>query len=486
YLIVARLYNRRIALLAAAFSALAVMQIQQSHYFTVDLFMNPWMYLALYLAVRIAYDKPGMNNENETRSALSFVALIHDPVFWNSIFFGLALGMGAASKINAIVLAVALPGALAARYLTVDSGRQTDDSDEDTVNRLSSMVSSDWSLIAVYLVAGALATLLTFRIFQPYAFMGLLPNIQWIENLKEQYAQATGTADLPWNLQWTRRTHLYSFTNLTVWGLGLPLGILAWLGFLYMAWRILKGERQHILLWSWTALYFGWQSLQFNPTMRYQLPIYPLLCMMAAWAVFELPNLFKSRNAYYAIRNFIFTIGGIVLLATAIWAFAFLSVYTRPETRMAASRWIYQNVPTAVNLEIQTSDGSIYNQPLSVPTGITLTPDAPNSFTFIPQRDGIVSQIAFEHVLNPAATNSTLSLSIGNQSNPMPDAPLARAAMTSTFASTADPRGDSAILKLDRPLAVTQGQMYFLNVQVSGGNLVLQGSSFANETDTTG
>src|SRR6185295_16474846 len=77
-------------------------------------------------------------------------------------------------------------------------------------------------------------------------------------------------------------------TNLTLWGLGLPLGILAWAGFLYMGWRILKGEWRHALLWGWTAFYFLWQSLQFNPTMRYQLPIYPLLAMMAAWFVFEL------------------------------------------------------------------------------------------------------------------------------------------------------------------------------------------------------
>ena len=116
---------------------------------------------------------------------------------------------------------------------------------------------------------------------------------------QEQRVQAQGDADLPWNLQWARRSHLYSFTNLTLWGLGLPLGILAWAGFLYMGWRILKGEWRHALLWGWTALYFLWQSLQFNPTMRYQLPIYPLLAMMAAWFVFELAglNIRKARPA---------------------------------------------------------------------------------------------------------------------------------------------------------------------------------------------
>jgi YYY domain-containing protein len=474
YFIVARLYNRRAALLATLFSALAVMQIQQSHFFTVDLFMNPFIYLALYFAISIAYDSL---KDNEQHPEFSFKTLPHDSVFWNSIFFGLALGLGAASKINAIVLALALPVALALRY-----GRQlwknhqvAELTDEDSVPQKD----DTWLLVFVYLIAGGLATLLTFRIFQPYAFIGLMPNMQWIGNLKEQYAQATGTADLPWNLQWARRTHLYSFTNLTVWGLGLPLGILTWIGFLYMAWRIVKGERQHILLWCWTAFYFTWQSMQFNPTMRYQLPIYPLLCMMAAWAVFELPELFESRKWHPAVRTAVFAIGGIVLAATAVWAFAFLSVYTHPETRMAASRWIFQNVPSAVNLEIHTTDGSIYNQPLSVPTGTTLSQGAPAEFNFVAQRDGIVSEIFAAHVLNSAGSDAMLTVSVGDQSN----VPLANAETKSSFAAVADPRGESVTLKLNQPLTVAQGQLYTLTLQADGGDLILTGAGIANETD---
>jgi len=478
YFIVARLYSRRTALLATLFSSLAVMQIQQSHFFTVDLFMNPFMYLALYFAIRIAYDQP-KNNEGGTRAAFSFASLIRDSVFWNSIFFGLALGLGAASKINAIVLNVALPAALALRFGRHFSfGPQLSEPDPEH----QSLKDERWLLMAVYLIAGGLAALLIFRIFQPYAFIGLLPNTQWIANLKEQYAQATGTADLPWNLQWARRTHLYSFTNLTVWGLGLPLGVLAWIGFLSMAWRIFKGERQHILLWGWTALYFGWQSLQFNPTMRYQLPIYPLLCMMAAWVVFELPSLFASRNLYSIIRNLSLAAGGIVLIATAVWALAFLSVYTHDETRMAASRWIYQNVPGAVNLEIQIGDGSVYNQPLSVPTGITLPQGIPAEFNFTAQRNGVMTGFLLEHVLNPVATNVTLTLSVGGQPNSTADVPLAHAEATSAFAATTDSSGQSVTLKLDRPLMLAQGKTYSLSLQADGGELILTGSSVANET----
>ena len=137
-------------------------------------------------------------------------------------------------------------------------------------------------------------------VFQPYTFDGLGLDPRWVADITQQRAQATGEADLPWNLQWARRSHLYSFTNLTVWGLGSPLLVLlAWAGFLTMGWRILKGEWRHALLWGWTAIYFLWQSLQFNPTMRYQLPIYPLLAMIAAWFVYELagPKRFERLDA---------------------------------------------------------------------------------------------------------------------------------------------------------------------------------------------
>src|SRR5260221_12805797 len=62
YFIVARLYNRRVALLTALFSALTVMQIQQSHFFTTDLFVNPFAFLAIYFAVAIM-DKKEENRE---------------------------------------------------------------------------------------------------------------------------------------------------------------------------------------------------------------------------------------------------------------------------------------------------------------------------------------------------------------------------------------------------------------------------------------
>ncbi len=59
YFIVKRFYSRGIALLAASFSALSVMQIQQSHFYTTDNFATFFIMLSLLLASVIATSGQG-------------------------------------------------------------------------------------------------------------------------------------------------------------------------------------------------------------------------------------------------------------------------------------------------------------------------------------------------------------------------------------------------------------------------------------------
>ncbi|MEW5940304.1 MAG: glycosyltransferase family 39 protein, partial [Chloroflexota bacterium] len=530
YFIVARLYDKKTALLAALFSSLAVMQIQQSHFYTVDAFTTPFMLAALYFAAKIAYgestqvdaytgthvdtytgtqvDAEQAMGEEVPNSQLltpnshsSFIlqpsSLIRDPLVIHSLLFGLFLGMAAACKINAVVLAIALPGAFAIRFWDRLVGKQVDtdtSTQVDTYTRTQvanasapdglppatrhpSLITDYWKLITVCLVIGGLATLLAFRLFQPYAFDGLLPNPQWLKSMSEIRSQATGAADLPWNLQWIRRSHLYSFENLTIWGLGLPLGILAWAGFLVMGWRILKGERRHILLWVWTAIYFGWQSMQFNATMRYQLPIYPMLCMMAAWLAV---NAYTRRqvDTYTArlspISYLLSLFSLVVLLLTAAWAFAFLGIYTRPETRMAASRWIYQNVPGPVTLKY--ADGT--SQPLSLPPSTSILPGFPYLATFTAASDSTLSGLLLPHVsaapqpLDAAGVNpfgpQTLTLSLLDRPDATSGQELASASSNIDFATLTDIRGLSVALTFNRPIPVMRGQTYYLRIETTG------------------
>jgi YYY domain-containing protein len=509
YFIVSRMYGRRVGLLASLFSALTVMQIQQSHFFTVDLFVNTFAFLAIWFAVEILNrdSKSEIREERlenqETRleteeerlevgdlsnlqppreaSNSPIIAkhpggtnyLLHffrNPLLLLSIGFGVAYGMALACKVNIYPLAILLPAAFIIRYFI--SQKETEDIGSNKVP----LTTNYWLLITTCLIAGGLATLISFRIFQPYAFDGIGLNPQWIANIKEQRVQAQGDADLPWNLQWARRSHLYSFTNVTLWGLGLPLGILAWAGFLYMGWRILKGEWRHALLWGWTALYFLWQSLQFNPTMRYQLPIYPLLAMMAAWFVFELAGLRfrKSSPANEGVVEqpkrfnlatvFAGILGFTIIVLTAIWALAFQGIYLRPEPRIAASRWIYQNIPGPINLKIQQANASSYNQPLPFPTGVYIQPEEPYQTSFVAQNNGQLKEILLGHVAAaPDLLSTQLYLSIWQ--NPDDPQPLA-----STFTTASSEDGASSLAQVasfDQSPVLTANQTYYLKLETN-------------------
>ena len=508
YFIVSRMYGRGAGLLASLFSALTVMQIQQSHFFTPDLFVNTFAFLAIYFAVAILDTRDSKSQIREERlenqetrletgdsSNLQYLVsnspreapnsqiasplgitnyllqLFRHPLFLLSLGFGVAYGMALASKVNIFPLAILLPGAFVVRFLiehkntTGDDQQQIkNDGSQEAVGSQQLQVNHYWLLIAVCLIAGALASLISFRIFQPYAFDGFLPDKQWIANIQEQRVQAKGDADLPWNLQWARRSNLYSFTNLTLWGLGLPLGILAWAGFLYMGWRILKGEWRHALLWGWAAFYFIWQSLEFNPTMRYQLPIYPLLAMMAAWFVFELArlNVQTSKRLNFS-RILAGTLGIIVVALTTIWAFAFQSIYTRDEPRIAASRWIFQNIPGPVNVHIQTVDGKTYNQPLPFPTGINVQLEAPYETAFVAQNDGLLKEILLAHVAAvPNHISSQLYLTVWqNLNDPQP------LASTFTTVSSQNLSSDlSQIANFDQAPVLTADQTYYLKFEM--------------------
>ncbi len=498
YLIVKRIYGSRLALLAAAFSAVAVEQIQQSHFYTTDNFAVFFMFLTLYFAVLIAMGKwepagrkPDAKDEDDEEEIkkrpgpiwilIQFLAdLARDPVTLLSVGFGIALGMAVACKINAVAIAVTLPVALLVRYFRSKPAEMTES--EPRRAHFEGFIGR----AIIFLAIGAVVSVLAFRVFQPYAFNGLSLDPQWLANIREQRGQASPNADLPWALQWAHRNHLYSFQNLTEWGLGLPLGILAWAGFLWMAWRMLKGEwKQHILLWSWTAIYFTWQSLQYNPTMRYQLPIYPLLAMMAAWAIFRLAGWKVGKLKRINLPTLLAVIlGGAVLIVTVIYAYAFSRIYVRPETRIAASDWIFQNVPGPINLDVQNADGTTSRQLLPFSTGWVIQSGFPYQTVFVSKNDGVLDSILLAHVADSSASGvQTLHVTLSTSAVPQVGQELVDLTVTADFSPTGDPRGNPVTLTPTTPVSLQAGITYYLQIETTGGALSLIGAAITNETD---
>lgn len=453
YLIAERLFNRKVGLLAAAFSAFAVMQIQQSHFYTVDSFATGFVTLAVYFAVRL------LTQPRKETASLEKGWWAEKETLFNSVLFGLAVGMAMASKINTAPVALLLPLVVGLRRFTGDSPQNN--------NRV-------WLTLRDF-VAGGFVAILVFRVAQPYAFSGpgffnIIPDQTWIENLKSLAAQASGDVDFPPALQWARRSITFAWENLTIWGLGLPLGITAWLGFLWMAWRMLKGEWRRLLpLWAWTAAYFVWLSTSGNPTMRYMLPIYVPLEIMAAWGIFELwgsRKQFTWRWFHLGPRTWK-TLGGVLgvslLVATGMWAYAFTRIYTVPVTRLDASRWIYDNIPSAINLQLDGENGSS-QIPLATRQGQSISNNQPLLLAFTLPEDGLLQNISFEHIINPSVDGAQITLLAQITADREGQVVLDEARVVSAYAQTGDdPRGDSVTFNTSfAPLS--SGTTYFLRL----------------------
>ena len=492
YAVGKRSYNARVGLLAAAFSALTVMQIQQAHYFTTDTFFNMFTLLAVYYAVRVSTEKVDLpfargeaawergegtgeplaqrsndfypdgpienaapslpNRSNDFSRYLRILrTYLRHPYFRLAVGFGVALGCAMASKLSAYPVAFMLPFAFILVWLRTPS-RERD--------------RAMWNAL-LYLGIAAFVSLLVFRVFQPYAFkgpgfFGLQPNPLWVANIKEQRGQAAGDIDYPPSLQWARRPVTFSGENMLLWGLGLPLGLLAVGGFVWAGWRMLrKGEYQrHILLWGWGGFYFVWQSLQFNPTMRYQLPTYPMLAIFAAWAVFALYEWGKARlTAGTWLKLAAWLVGGLVLVSTAAWAFAFSRIYDRPITRVEASYWIYQNLPGPINLHIQTEEGG-FNQPLSFPYSQTLRNGWPYNISFEARASGVLSEVYLPHVVDRQRVDANvLDVSLAAQAE---GAPL----LASAILEVAPGASGAQSLRFTAPAQLSLDQIYTLTISV--------------------
>jgi YYY domain-containing protein len=340
--------------------------------------------------------------------------------------------------------------------------------------------------------------LLVFRILQPYAFsgpgfFGLLPNPMWLENLQRLQNLVSGDIGFPPNVQWVNRPVWFSWQNMVVWGMGLPMGLLAWVGFLWAGWRMLASWRngelewqQHVLLWSWTGFYFIWQSLPNNPTMRYQLPVYPALAIFAAWAVIAL----WDRNAVEGLaagptlkfgRTTAVVLGAVVLIATAAYAFGFSGIYTRPITRIEASRWIYQNMPGPINFQIQTPGGD-YKQPLSFPRDYVITAGHPYAASFTAKVSGILDQVYLHEIvaLEPGSRLQALSLTLQPISY---EGPSQNSTLSIGDGAMGDPQNEELIFSFDEPIQVSEGDAFSLELALEGdaGSFTLKGATIANE-----
>ncbi|MBP8591315.1 glycosyltransferase family 39 protein [Candidatus Shapirobacteria bacterium] len=295
---------------APFFYSLAVLPIQLAHFFTVDPFLNFFLFLCFWFLIKNYYSP-------EKKRFLSFA--------------GVALGLALASKITALLFAPVVAIFLFAKNKTHFKKLLTD--------------------FSIFFFP----FLLTVRLCQPYAFLGFFtPNPQFVQNLLEnQRLINTPNFYFPPALQWFGTTPiLFPLKNIIFYGLGIPLGAIAFLAVFLIPIRRKKIPPQErlplFLSWFFVLFLLLVQGSQFNKTIRYFLPIYPHLCLLGGYSLASL--IFPKKKSWQILEKI------IIVFLVSLWPFSFLRIYLQPHPRIAASEWIYQNVPPGSSLTCEYWD----------------------------------------------------------------------------------------------------------------------------------
>jgi YYY domain-containing protein len=329
----------RMALLASFLLAVTVLDIQYAHFFVVDAAADFFTTGALYFLARV-----------QQRGRLRDHALTG--TFW---------GMALASKISILVfgpLVVLVGFTLVLRvWLATRS----------VVAVRHTAVRTTWHLVVLGLAAG-----FAFRLGQPDAFRGsglldFAPSQRWLSNLDEARRLISGSVDTPPGDQWARRWPLwFPWSNMVLWGMGLPLGLTAWGGWgAALRCLALRRKSMHLIPVAWVGIVFWQEGTQWVKTMRYFLPIYPALALLASWLLISLWDVAPCTARLGPLPALTWTrqraaiLGCVIATGTLLWALAFMSIYTHPNSRVEASRWIYAHVPAGQTISSEGWDDAL-------------------------------------------------------------------------------------------------------------------------------
>jgi hypothetical protein len=97
---------------------------------------------------------------------------------------------------------------------------------------------------------------------------------------------------------------------------------------------LLKKGRGIYLLILHTAVVFFYQGAQMSKTLRYFYTIYPALAIITSYSLLGIVEKFRLKIGY---------IPYLLIPILLIWPVSYFSIFTRTNTRVAASEWIYRN-----------------------------------------------------------------------------------------------------------------------------------------------
>lgn len=304
YVLGRRLFGRAAGLIAAGLYALSVLAIQLSHFFAVDSWLTLFVTAALYLVIRF----------------------MDRPTFGRSLVIGAVLGLAFATK--ASVPSLLVPVFFGYAYVFWKSPRKPD--------------------IVIAAASGAFLSLAVFTLFEPYALIRSAP---FIHDIRTQARIVRGETDIPFTRQFVGLTPgIYELKNLFAYtiGPGFLLGSIAGTIFAIRRALTLRDVALAVPL-LWILSYIPVLITTEARFLRYSLPLLPTLAVLTAGLLIWL-----SLHPRLRLAGQIAAV--VVLGVTALWAAGFMTIYSQEHPRIAASKWIHENVPPGSVLTAESWD----------------------------------------------------------------------------------------------------------------------------------
>jgi 4-amino-4-deoxy-L-arabinose transferase-like glycosyltransferase len=318
YLAGAKLFDRRVGLLAAALLAVAFLPVFYSHLALNDVPTLAPIGLSLWGTAGI------LRSGGHRHYALA----------------GVGLGLACATKYTGGIVLVPLVAAGAVQFMSARDARRP-------------------ALIGLAL-AGALA-LVAFFVANPYAFIdhgefhqGLVHQSSAADDAlgKLGLTQSSGTA-----------YYLWTFT----WGLGWVPIVAAAIAIVVLALRdpaalvvLVPGPLAFLIFMGSQSRFFG----------RWLMPVFPLVCILAAYLVVRAVDAVAERRP--GLRPALLAVGALVLCGQGlVYSLHAGLVLSRPDTRNLARDWMVANVPPHSRIVVEPVVPDAWAQDLGRPSPLT-------------------------------------------------------------------------------------------------------------------
>ncbi|MFN3218336.1 MAG: DUF2298 domain-containing protein [Acidimicrobiales bacterium] len=368
YLLGRRLWDRRVGLVGAALATFCVLSIQYSHFHGAEAWVTFFVTAAVLVSLRLA------DGQLAPRVAAGA---------------GVLLGLAAASKLIAVA-ALVVPATALAVAAGPAAWRELRHRVRRVVPGAPPPRRTDLARTTQAVIAGIVVlatTAFTFRVFQPYAFEGIISLDERFTADLTYLSDVNAGGNVPWVVQWIDRTPLwFPLQSAFWWGMGPALALAVAAGVALAVRDVVRYRRYELLVpLVLIAVMLGLVSQQFNPLIRYLLPAYPTAIALAAAAVVRAFDVGRRTVATRPLRARALQVGAIAVVAvTAFWGLAFVNgVYDTEHPRIEASRWMAENLPPDAAISAQIWDDAL---PLAVPgtegfapTLVSFDPFAPDS-----------------------------------------------------------------------------------------------------------